>query len=111
MGVCLTHVRFIGNIVCSISSYAVDGLKGCLCRLFVSFTSYTCPTAFWCEYPNRQSHDRKSLYVRTEICPKLYSNAQPEHLNEEEQLGGGGWVYCCCLGLVFLFGIGRRGGA
>lgn len=28
--------RFLGNIVCSISSYAVDGLKGCLWRLFVS---------------------------------------------------------------------------
>lgn len=95
MGVCLTHVRFIGNIVCSISSYAVDGLKGCLwtsLRVVAYFTSYTCPTAFWCEYPNCQSHDRKSLYVRTEICPKLDSNVQPEHMNEEELYVNVSWL-------------------
>lgn len=87
--------RFLGNIVCSISSYAVDGLKGCLwtsLRVVAYFTSYACPTAFWCEYPNCQSHDRKSLYVRTEICPKLYSNVQPEHLNEEELYVNVSWL-------------------
>lgn len=58
-------------------------------RVVAYFTSYTCPTAFGA---NIQTVNlmTESHWVRTEICPKLYSNAQPEHLNEEEQLGGGG---------------------
>lgn len=92
MGVCLTHVRFIGNIVCSISSYAVDGLKGCLCRLFVSLRTLLVTPVQLLFGANIQTVNlmTESHWVRTEICPKLYSNAQPEHLNEEEQLGGGG---------------------